>query len=78
MTEAFSIRDLVKRYPDFQLGPLNIELEPGRVLGYVGPNGSGKTTTMHCLVGLVKPNAGEISIGGLGHDPDKTEIGLFR
>jgi len=64
MTAAFSVRDLVKTYPDFQLGPLNLDLEPGTVLGFIGPNGSGKTTTMHCLVGLIKANRGTIQICG--------------
>jgi ABC-2 type transport system ATP-binding protein len=66
MTAAFSIHDLVKNYPDFQLGPLNLELHPGTVLGYVGPNGSGKTTTMHLLAGLIKADGGSAEI--CGHD----------
>src|SRR5262245_13536972 len=64
MTAAFSIRGLVKKYPEFQLGPLELDLEPGTVLGYIGPNGSGKTTTIHCLVGLIKSDDGEIQICG--------------
>ena len=49
MTNALEIIDVVKTYPDFKLGPLNLDLEPGKVLAYIGPNGSGKSTTMHCL-----------------------------
>ena len=73
MTNAFQIRNLSKKYPDFQLGPLNIDLEPGRVLGFVGPNGSGKTTTMQCMVGLLKPDEGEVEIFGRKNDPSKTD-----
>jgi ABC-2 type transport system ATP-binding protein len=73
MTNAFQIRNLSKKYPDFQLGPLNIDLEPGRVLGFVGPNGSGKTTTMQCMVGLLKPDEGEVEIFGRRNDPSKTD-----
>lgn len=68
MNNAFSIRNLVKTYPDFKLGPLNLDLAPGMVLGFVGPNGSGKSTTMHCLVGLVRPDTGKIEIFGREND----------
>ena len=62
--KAFECRHLVKKYWDFQLGPLDLDLEPGAVLGYIGPNGAGKTTTMHCLMGLVKAEGGEMRIFG--------------
>jgi ABC-2 type transport system ATP-binding protein len=71
MATAFEIKNLVKKYPDFQLGPLDLTLEPGTVLGYIGPNGSGKTTTLHCLVGLVKAEAGEMKIFGTPNNPNK-------
>lgn len=73
MTAAFSIRDLVKKYPDFQLGPLNLDLEAGTVLGYVGPNGSGKTTTMHLLTGSIKADSGSAQIYGHDMDANKPE-----
>ncbi len=73
MTKALEIEDVVKNYPDFELGPLNLELLPGRVLGYIGPNGAGKTTTMHCLVGLVKTDQGKMKIFGQENSPDKTD-----
>lgn len=70
MQKAFKFFDMVKEFPGFKLGPLNFELEPGMVLGYVGPNGSGKTTTMHCLVGLLRPDSGEMKIFGTKNDPN--------
>jgi ABC-2 type transport system ATP-binding protein len=71
MPKAFDCRGLVKTYPEFQLGPLDLDLEPGTVLGYVGPNGSGKTTTMHCLVGLVRPDGGAVEVFGSPNDLDR-------
>lgn len=71
--DAFRLSNVVKTYPEFRLGPLNLELEPGIVLGYIGPNGSGKTTTMHCMVGLVKTDSGEVEIFGRKNDPNKPE-----
>jgi len=73
MNAAFQLTDLTKKFPEFKLGPINLELEPGKVLGYVGPNGSGKTTTMHCMVGLVKADAGETKIFGRENDPNKID-----
>ena len=73
MVKAFQCFDTVKSYPEFRLGPLNLDLEPGMVLGYIGPNGSGKTTTMHCLVGLVRADSGTIEIFGRKNDPMKPQ-----
>lgn len=71
MSNAFEFKNLVKTYPDFQLGPLNLDLAPGMVLGFVGPNGSGKSTTMHCLVGLVKVDGGEMRVFDRVNDPNE-------
>lgn len=71
MPKAFKFNQVVRTFPEFKLGPLNLELEPGMVLGYIGPNGSGKTTTMHCLVGLLKADSGEMEIFGRKNDPNK-------
>lgn len=43
---------------------LDLEVEPGGVFGFLGPNGSGKTTTIRCLLGLALPSAGECRIFG--------------
>jgi ABC-2 type transport system ATP-binding protein len=73
MTKAFELENVTKKYPEFQLGPLNFDLEPGRVLGYVGPNGSGKSTTLYCLVGLVKADCGIMKIFGRENNPSKID-----
>lgn len=43
---------------------LSFTVQPGRVTGFLGPNGSGKTTTLRMLLGLIAPTAGEAHIGG--------------
>jgi ABC-2 type transport system ATP-binding protein len=43
---------------------LDFTVEPGRVTGFLGPNGSGKTTSLRMLLGLVRPSSGEATIGG--------------
>jgi ABC-2 type transport system ATP-binding protein len=43
---------------------LTVTIEPGRVTGFLGPNGSGKTTTMRCILGLARPTAGTARVLG--------------
>ena len=47
---------------------LSFSVRPGRVTGFLGPNGSGKTTTLRCILGLVRPTSGCTSIDGLPYD----------
>ncbi len=44
---------------------LTARVEPGAVTGFLGPNGAGKTTTLRMLLGLVRPSAGQVTIGGV-------------
>ena len=43
---------------------INLEINPGEVVGLLGPNGAGKTTTFYMMVGLIKPDGGTISLDG--------------
>jgi ABC-2 type transport system ATP-binding protein len=53
---------------------LSFEIEPGRVVGFIGANGAGKTTTMRMMVTLDQPSAGTIRIGGLDVSDRPTEV----
>jgi ABC-2 type transport system ATP-binding protein len=66
---AARLSGLTKRFRGFQLGPLDLTLEPGTVLALVGPNGAGKTTTLNCMAGLVVPDEGDIEVFGAPVDP---------
>ncbi|MCE9533733.1 MAG: ABC transporter ATP-binding protein [Planctomycetes bacterium] len=58
-------RDLTKKYGElYAVDRLTIRLEPGDVYGFIGPNGSGKTTTMRMLATLLNPSWGEASVCG--------------
>lgn len=59
-------RDLTKRYGSFQaLSNINISLDRGRIIGLLGPNGSGKTTFLKLANDLLTPSKGEITISGM-------------
>jgi ABC-2 type transport system ATP-binding protein len=71
---AIELRDVSKRFGAVtSLDGLSLAIEPGCVFGYLGPNGAGKTTTLRVLLGLLRPDAGEVRVLGLdprarGHD----------
>ena len=68
MEKALECRKIVKKFLGFTLGPIELDIEPGIVLGLIGPNGAGKTTLLQCLVGLLRVNSGEIRIFGRNND----------
>jgi ABC-2 type transport system ATP-binding protein len=58
-------RDLTKKYGElFAVDRLSLKLDPGDVYGFIGPNGSGKTTTMRMLATLLNPSWGEATVCG--------------
>jgi ABC-2 type transport system ATP-binding protein len=68
---------LTKRFGTvLALDDLSFSVRPGVVTGFLGPNGAGKTTTLRCLLGLVSPTAGTVTIDGRAyrdiHDPLRT------
>ena len=57
------VRRLTKRYgPRTVVDQLTFRVEPGAVTGFLGPNGSGKTTTARMILGLTQPTAGTATI----------------
>lgn len=63
---AIEIRNLTKQYPGFTLGPIDLELPSGCILGLIGENGAGKSTTVKLILDMVHRDGGTITI--LGRD----------
>ena len=60
-----SAKGLIKIYSKRKVvNEIDLSISPGEVVGLLGPNGAGKTTTFYMIVGLVKPDAGEIFLDG--------------
>lgn len=61
-----NVQGLTRKFGDFTaVDHVTFTVQPGEVLGYLGPNGSGKTTTIRMLCGLIKPTEGTASILGI-------------
>ncbi|MET7399759.1 ATP-binding cassette domain-containing protein [Dactylosporangium sp. NPDC005572] len=70
------VREVSKRYGGVQaVDALTFTVQPGQVTGFLGPNGAGKSTTMRMVVGLARPSAGEIRVGGRRYDGIRHPLG---
>ncbi|HEU4977522.1 MAG TPA: ABC transporter ATP-binding protein [Solirubrobacteraceae bacterium] len=68
MPAPVEVRGLVKRYGEVvAVDGVDLTVEAGDVFGYLGPNGAGKTTSLRMMLGLIRPDAGEVRI--FGRDP---------
>jgi ABC-2 type transport system ATP-binding protein len=72
---ALEVKNLVKSYGPYPgVWDVNLSVKQGTIHGFLGPNGSGKTTTMKCVMGLLRKTSGEIRI--LGEEPQGEAIRL--
>jgi ABC-2 type transport system ATP-binding protein len=63
---VISFQEAVKNYgPRKTIGPVNFDVRKGEVLGFLGPNGSGKTTCIRMLLGLIRPSSGKVLVNDL-------------
>ncbi len=65
MENVVEVKNLVKRYKErVALDHLNLEIRKGEIFGLLGPNGSGKTTAINCILSLLQYDKGEICVMG--------------
>lgn len=80
-TPVINIKNLVKRYHDLvAIDHFSLEIQEGEIFGLLGPNGSGKTTTINCILSLLSFDKGTIEVFGKTMKPDsydlKRQIGI--
>ncbi len=80
MANNLEVKNLSKSFDTFQLHNISFTLPKGYIMGMIGPNGSGKTTTIKLILNMLKRNDGEIKIMGLDNITDeqkaKAELGV--
>ena len=71
---VLAVKNLCKSYPAFTLQNISFTLEKGRIMGFIGRNGAGKSTTLKSLLNYVHPSRGEIEFFGLPFAAHEEEI----
>ena len=71
---AIEIKGLTKRYDGFTLDKLSFNVPKGSIMGFIGQNGAGKSTTINTILNIVRADEGEIRVMGLDHIKDEHEI----
>ena len=59
-----------------KIGPVDLSIEKGEIVGFLGPNGSGKTTCIRLILGLIKPSSGSVKVNGF--DPISRHVEALR
>lgn len=74
---AIELRNIIKNYPGFDLGPINLSVKQGEFFGIFGPPSSGKTSILKLILGLIKPSSGEVLLTGQNaSDVDVSDRGI--
>jgi ABC-2 type transport system ATP-binding protein len=69
------VQDLTKRFGDFSaVNGISFEVQRGEIFGFLGPNGSGKTTTIRMMLGLIRPSSGVVKVLGMQVNGDTRRI----
>lgn len=75
MSDVVRVENLVKRYGDLvALDHLNLSIVPGEIFGLLGPNGSGKTTAINCILQLLSFDKGAIELFGEAMSPTRYDL----
>lgn len=76
---SIELKNLKKNYNNFEaVNDLNFKIDNGKIIGLLGPNGCGKTTTIGMILGLIKPTEGEILIKGKNVEIEKNRIQVLE
>ena len=71
---VLEVQGLTKRYPAFTLQDVSFSVSEGAVMGFIGRNGAGKSTTLKSILGMVHPDGGEVRVFGLDYAANERTI----
>ena len=71
MNAILQVENLTKQYADFKLDHVSFSVPKGTIMGLIGENGAGKSTTVNCILNEIKKNSGNILIFGKDHIIDQ-------
>lgn len=71
---VLEVQNLCKAYPAFSLGPISFSLEEGKITGFIGRNGAGKSTTLNALFNTVHKDGGDVAFFGLPFAQNEMQI----
>ncbi len=69
---VLEFHNTVKDYGSKKIGPVDLSISKGEIVGFLGPNGSGKTTCIRLMLGLIRPSSGKVRVNG--YDPISKHI----
>jgi len=76
-SKVIELKNLMKKYGDKKVvNNLSLEICKGEIFGFLGPNGAGKSTSINMMVGLIKPDDGEVIFNGSEKSFTRTDIGI--
>lgn len=74
MENVLEIKNLSKKYQNFTLKDINLQLPKGTIMGIIGENGAGKSTTIKLILNVIEKEQGEIKIFGKDHQKQEKEL----
>lgn len=74
MEHAINVKGLTKNYPNFSINNINLVVPKGYIVGLIGENGAGKSTTIKSILNLINKDSGSIEVFGLDHSKYELEI----
>lgn len=74
LKKTVELKNINKKFNDFSLDNLNLNINKGYITGFIGSNGSGKSSAIRIMMNLTRPDSGDLKIFGLNYDKHEKEI----
>ena len=75
-SSVIDFHQAVKNYGSRAIGPVDLDIKKGQIVGFLGPNGSGKTTCIRLILGLIRASSGTVRVNG--YDPIRNHVWALR